>query len=179
MTTQNDTHSGAAPDETWSGTPIRLLIIDDETSFLNAIAQRLQMRGFDVTTASNGTTAIEIARKHKFDLALLDLKMPGMSGKQVLEVLKQEHKFIEVVILTGHGSLDSAVECTKLGAFGYLPKPYELDSLLDTLKDAFTARMRKKFESDQDRMDEIVNLATGESALGILRRLKEMDTTEK
>ncbi|MCB2212290.1 response regulator [bacterium] len=179
MSTQNDFPGDPVREETWSGTPIRLLIIDDETSFLNAIAQRLQMRGFDVTTASNGNTAIEIARKHKFDLALLDLKMPGMSGKQVLEVLKQEHKFIEVVILTGHGSLDSAVECTKLGAFGYLPKPYELENLLDTLKDAFTARMRKKFEYDHDRMEEILSLATGESALGILRRLKEMDTPEK
>ena len=56
-----------------------------------------------------------------------------MNGQQVLEILKSEHKFIEVIILTGHGSLDSAVECTKLGAFDYLPKPYELERLLDIL----------------------------------------------
>ena len=122
-----------------NGTPIRLLIVDDEAQYLAAIAQRLTMRGFDVQTASDGQTAVDIARREKFDLALLDLKMPGMNGRQVLEILKQEHKHIEVVILTGHGSLDSAVECTKMGAFGYLPKPYELDHLIETLKDAFAA----------------------------------------
>jgi DNA-binding NtrC family response regulator len=161
------------------GTPIRLLIVDDEAQYLAAIAQRLTMRGFDVQTASDGQTAVDIARREKFDLALLDLKMPGMNGRQVLEILKQEHKHIEVVILTGHGSLDSAVECTKMGAFGYLPKPYELDHLIETLKDAFAERMRKKFESDQTRLDEIMTLATGSSALSILRQLKEMDTPEK
>jgi DNA-binding NtrC family response regulator len=165
--------------DTDSGIPIRLLIVDDEARFLAAIAQRLIMRGFDVQTASDGQSAIDIARREKFDLALLDLKMPGMNGRQVLEILKHEHKHIEVVILTGHGSLDSAVECTKLGAFGYLPKPYELDNLIETLKDAFAERMRKKFESDQTRLDEIMALATGSSALSILRQLKELDTPEK
>jgi len=179
MSDQQELPNTGQDEEVWDGVPIRLLIIDDEANFLKAIAQRLQMRGFDVTTASNGTTGIEIARKHKFDLALLDLKMPGMNGRQVLEILKQEHRFIEVVIITGHGSLDSAVECTKLGAFDYLPKPYELDKLLETLKDAFEARMKKKFESDEARMEEIVSLATGHSALSILRRLKEIDDTEK
>ena len=166
-------------DAAFTGTPIRLLIVDDETDFLNAIARRLQMRGFDVTTASDGHTAIEIARNHRFDLALLDLKMPGMNGRQVLQVLKAEHRYIEVVILTGHGSLDSAVECTKLGAFGYLPKPYELDELIETLKDAFTERMKKKFEADQERLEDVRSLATGGSALSVLRALKDLDTPAK
>lgn len=166
-------------DTAFTGTPIRLLIVDDETNFLNAIARRLQMRGFDVTTACDGRTAIDIARRHRFDLALLDLKMPGMNGRQVLEVLKSEHKYLEVIILTGHGSLDSAVECTKLGAYGYLPKPYELDELIETLKNAFTERMKKKFEADQDRLGEVLSLATGGSALSVLRALKDLDTPEK
>lgn len=177
----SESHSSPTPDQDpdLMGTPIRLLIVDDETDFLNAIARRLQMRGFDVTTASEGKTAIEIARSHRFDLALLDLKMPGMNGRQVLQVLKSEHRFIEVVILTGHGSLDSAVEMTKLGAFSYLPKPYELDELIETLKDAFTERMKKKFEADQDRLSDVLSLATGGSALSVLRALKDMDTPEK
>jgi len=114
-----------------------------------------------------------------FDLALLDLKMPGMDGKQVLEILKKEHKYLEVVILTGHGSVDSAVECTKLGAFGYLPKPYELDDLLDVLKQAYETRLKKKFESDQARMDKILGMATGSSPLAILRELRKLDDEEK
>jgi DNA-binding NtrC family response regulator len=158
---------------------IKLLIVDDEEKFLESIAKRLEMRDFEVRTATRGAEAVEIAREEKFDLALLDLKMPGMDGKQVLEILKKEHKHIEVVILTGHGSVDSAVDCTKLGAFGYLPKPYELEKLLETLQQAFQVRMEKKFNVDQARMDKLAELAKGQSALGILREMKKLDDEEK
>lgn len=137
------------------------------------------MRDFDVTTASNGRDAIEAARHQLFDLALLDLKMPGMNGREVLEALKSQHRFLEVIILTGHGSLDSAVECTKLGAFGYLPKPYELDRLIEILKDAYQYRLERKFAEDRTRIDRLLESAVGESPLGILRRLREIDTAEK
>ena len=154
---------------------IKLLIVDDETRFLNAIARRLTKRGFDVRTASNGADAIEVARGEKFDIALLDLKMPGMDGGQVLRVLKEEHQFLEAIMLTGHGSLESAVELTKLGAFSYLPKPYELEKLIEVLKEAYETRLKKKFASDQAKMDKIVAMASGESPLGILRKLRELD----
>jgi len=157
---------------------IRLLIVDDEEKFLESIAKRLEMRDFDVRTATRGEQAIEIARQEKFDLALLDLKMPGMDGKQVLEILKNEHKYIEVIILTGHGSVDSAIDCTRLGAYGYLPKPYELERLLETLQLAFQARMEKKFKADEERIDKLSRLATGTSALGILREMKKLDDEE-
>ena len=158
---------------------IKLLIVDDEVQFLNTIAKRLEMRGFQVTKATNGKDAIELARTEKFDLALLDLKMPGMDGGEVLKILKDEHKFIEVIMLTGNGSLESAVELTKAGAFGYLPKPYEFDKLIETLKDAYQSRLRKKFEVDMDRMDKITEIATGDSALGVLRRLRELDDEDR
>ncbi len=158
---------------------IKILIIDDEIKFLDSISERLEMRGLDVTKATNGKDAVEIARNEKFDLALLDLKMPGMDGKEVLGILKQEHKFLEVIILTGHGSMDSAVDCTKLGAFSYLPKPYELDKLLEILKQAYETRLKKKFESDQKRIDKLTELATGSSPLGILRAMRELDDDVK
>ena len=158
---------------------IKLLIADDEVKFLESIAKRLELRDFDVTKATNGPKAVEAARNGRFDLALLDLKMPGMDGRQVLEILKQEHKFLEVIILTGHGSVDSAVECTKLGAFSYLPKPYELDKLLDVLRQAYEARLKKKFEVDEARMAKLTQLATGTSALGIMRAMRELDDDVK
>jgi two-component system NtrC family response regulator len=158
---------------------IRLLIVDDEVRFLNSIARRLEMRGFDVSKACNGEQAVEVARGAKFDLALLDLKMPGLNGEQVLEILKQEHKYLEIIILTGHGSLESAVECTKLGAYCYLPKPYELEKLLEVLGEAYQTRLTKKFEADEARMKKIEQMATGQSALGILRELKKLDDDEK
>ncbi len=154
---------------------IRLLIVDDEAQFLNAIARRLEMRGFVVCKATSGPEALEAARREKFDLALLDLKMPGMNGQQVLEELRREHAFLEVVILTGHGSLDSAVECTKLGAYGYLPKPYELEHLIKVLREAYEERMRKKFQMNEEKMREIMHIATGDSPLAIMRRLREID----
>lgn len=158
---------------------IKLLIVDDEVKFLESIARRLEMRDFDVTKATNGTDALQIARSQKFDIALLDLKMPGMNGQEVLEILKREHKFLEVIILTGHGSLDSAVECTKLGAFDYLPKPYEFEELLKKLQKAYEARLQKKFEADQERMKKIGELAEGNSPLTILRELRRLDDEEK
>lgn len=158
---------------------IRLLIVDDEVKFVDSIAQRLEMRGLEVTKAYSGKEAIDKARQEKFDLALLDLKMPEMDGRKVLEVLKNEHKFLEIIILTGHGSMDSAVECTKLGAYGYLPKPYELDNLLDVLKNAYQERLRKKFQKNQQRLDQIMSFATGASPLAILRKLRELDDEVK
>jgi DNA-binding NtrC family response regulator len=158
---------------------IRLLIVDDEVQFLDSIARRLELRGFDVTKAYNGQEAVDVARSARFDLALLDLKMPGMDGKQVLDILKREHKHLEIIILTGHGSLDSAVECTKLGAHSYLPKPYELDKLLEALRDAYQSRITKKFDADEARMEKIQKLAAGQSPLGILRALRELDDEEK
>jgi DNA-binding NtrC family response regulator len=158
---------------------IKLLIVDDEVKFLDSVAKRLELRGFDVTKATRGEEAVEATRTDKFDLALLDLKMPGMDGKEVLEILKNEHKYLEVIILTGHGSVDSAVECTKLGAFSYLPKPYELENLLEVLRQAYEARLKKKFELDQTRMEKIIRLATGSSPLGILRELRKLDDEEK
>jgi DNA-binding NtrC family response regulator len=158
---------------------IKLLIVDDETRFLNAIAQRLTKRGFDVRTAENGEEAIQIARSEKFDIALLDLRMPGMDGGEVLRVLKGEHQFLEAIMLTGHGSLESAVELTRLGAFSYLPKPYELEKLIQVLKEAYQARLEKKFSSDQAKMEKIMAMAKGESPLGILRKLRELDDLRK
>jgi DNA-binding NtrC family response regulator len=101
--------------------------------------------------------------------------MPGMDGQEVLRTIKQENEHVEVIILTGHGSLDTAVECTKLGAWGYLPKPYELDKLLEVLKDAYHARMEKKHASRRDRIARVMAEAEGQSALGVLRALRELD----
>lgn len=158
---------------------IKLLIVDDEVKFLNSIAKRLEMRDFDVTKATNGHDALKIAGEQKFDLVLLDLKMPGLNGKQVLEILKKEHKFLEVIILTGHGSVDSAVECTRLGAFDYLPKPYELEDLLLKLQKAYEARLQKKFQANEEHLKKISQLAMGGSALEILRNLRRLDDEQK
>lgn len=158
---------------------IKLLIVDDEEDFLKSIAERLGMRDFDVATATDGKRAIKVAKKGKFDVAILDMKMPGMDGMELLQTLKKKHKFLEVIILTGHGAIDSAVEATKLGAYSYLEKPYDFEKLLEVLKEAYEARLRKKFEKDKKRMEELEMLSMGTSPMGILKSLMHMDDEEK
>jgi len=157
---------------------IKLLIVDDDEKFLSIVSERLGLIDFDVTTASEGAQAVKAAKKSKFDVALLDLKMPGMDGMELLKILKKKHKFLEIVILTGHASIDSAVEAGKLGASGYLEKPYKTEKLLEVLKEAYRTRLKKKFEHDKRRSEEIEVLSMG-SPMGALRSLLRLDNLEK
>jgi DNA-binding NtrC family response regulator len=158
---------------------IKILLVDDEVKFLKAVADRLTVKGFEVSTAANGEQAIQAAKKGGLDVAVLDLQMPGMDGTQVLKILKQNHKFIEIIILTGHATVDSAIECTKLGAFKYLEKPYNFDKLVEALKEAYQARLQRKFEKNQKRMDAIQRLSLQQSPLGLLQALRQLDDDEK
>ena len=158
---------------------INILLVDDEVKFLTAVADRLTLKGFNVTTATDGDAAIEAAGKGGFDVAVVDLRMPGTDGAEVLKILKQKHKFIEIIMLTGHATVDSAVECTKLGAFKYLEKPYDFDKLIEVLKDAYHLRMQKKFETNANRMEAIQRLSMGQSPLGILKELAKLDDGHK
>lgn len=157
---------------------INLLIVDDEEPFLESMRKRLEIRGFRVTCVDRGEKAIEAARRQAIDIALVDLKMPGISGEETLEALKKEHEWMEVVILTGHGSIDSAVECTRSGAYGYLQKPCELECLLEVLKDAYRKRIMNRMQIQEAQMDALLQKAPGDSPLAILRRLKEMEKGE-
>jgi len=154
---------------------INILIVDDEEQFLNSIKKRLEAREFNVVAVNRGEKAIEAARNNPFDVALVDLKMPGIDGEKTLKALKKEHKWMEVVILTGHGSIDSAIECTKSGAYEYLQKPCRLEELLEALKNAYQKKVMGKKDIDAKRMEEIMSLSLVESPLGILRKLKKMD----
>lgn len=158
---------------------IKLLMVDDEVKFLESISKRLVLKNFDVTTAVNGKEAIESAEKGFFDVAVVDFQMPGMDGAQVLRVLKEKHKYLEIIMLTGHATVNSAVECTKLGAFKYLEKPYDFEKLVAVIKEAYEARLKKKFEHNQKRMEEIQKLSISSSPLGLLRALARLDDEEK
>jgi DNA-binding NtrC family response regulator len=158
---------------------IKLLLVDDEVKFLEWIAKRLELKNIDVTTASNGQEAIASAEKGLFDVAVVDFKMPGMDGTQVLKALKDNHKYLEIIMLTGHATIDSAVECTKLGAFKYLEKPYDFEKLVAVIKEAYEARLKKKFEHDQKRIGEIQKLSISASPLGLLRALAKLDDEKK
>ncbi|MGA6924447.1 MAG: response regulator, partial [Desulfosarcina sp.] len=127
----------------------------------------------------NAEEAVEAANRGGFDVAVLDLQMPGTDGAQLLKILKKNHQFIEVIMLTGHATVDSAVECTKLGAFKYLEKPCDSDKLVEALKEAYQARLQKKFESNLKRMDAIQKLSLHQSPLGLLKALARLDDDRK
>jgi DNA-binding NtrC family response regulator len=158
---------------------IKLMLVDDEEDFLDSLARRLGKRDFDISTATEGKQAISLAKKEKFDVAILDMKMPGMDGMELLGILKKKHKYLEILILTGYGGVDSAVEATKLGAYAYLEKPYEFEKLIETIKNAFEARLKKKFQHDKNRMEELQMLSMRSSPLGILRSLMTLDDDRK
>jgi DNA-binding NtrC family response regulator len=115
---------------------IKLLLVDDEVGFVEVLAKRIARRSMDVTTAFSGVAAIQTLRQQDFDVAVLDLKMEDMDGIEVLKVFKKMLPTMPVIILTGHGSEQSAQEGLKEGAFDYLTKPYELEDLIAKIRDA-------------------------------------------
>lgn len=116
--------------------PIRLLLIDDETAFTTVMAKRLGKRDIRTTVANSGMDAIELVKKESFDAALLDLKMEGMDGLEVLKVLQKMAPEMPVIMLTGHGSHMAAEEGVKHGAYKYLPKPYGFEELTEIIREA-------------------------------------------
>lgn len=154
---------------------INLLFVDDEEQFLTSMTKQLEARDFNVIAADRGEKALEIARSVPVDVALVDLKMPGINGEETLKALKKEHQWLEIVILTGHGSIDSAKECTRSGAYEYLQKPCRIDDLLETLKEAYKKKVMNRNRIEENRMNEMLKLAQSDSPRKILNRLKEID----
>src|ERR671938_251306 len=113
-----------------------ILVVDDEKSQREILEMILSGEGYDVTTAASGEAALRIARERRFDLALTDLKMTGMDGIELLSKLLAFDSSIIVILLTAHGSIDSAKEALRRGAFDYLQKPFDRDALLATIKRA-------------------------------------------
>ncbi len=125
---------------------IKVLIVDDEVSFLNAVSERLRLKGFEVFSADSGEKALEAAEQLSFDVAVVDLHMPGMTGQELLEALKVKHPFLQVLILTGQGTVRTAMECMRQGAVTYLEKPFNFDQLVDAVGEAFTAKLISQYE---------------------------------
>ncbi len=123
-------------------TKAKLLIIDDEVEFASTLCQRLQLRGFEVTDVHGGGEGLAILSTIEPEIVILDLKMPDMSGLDVLEGIKNHNQSIEVIMLTGHGSAASGIEAMEKGAFDYLMKPVDLKELLEKINSADEKRSK-------------------------------------
>ena len=115
----------------------RVLFVDDEVDFLETITKRMQKRHVNAFGAKSGEEAIAWLKEQTVDVVVLDVRMPGMDGIQTLRAIKSAHPLLEVIMLTGHASLEIAKEGMQLGAFDYLMKPIDLDELLYKLEDAY------------------------------------------
>jgi DNA-binding NtrC family response regulator len=114
----------------------RILLVDDETVFANNMSKLLNRRGYQVTAVNSGDAALRSLMDNPFDVMVLDLKMPGMDGIAVLHEMKKLGLFTEVLVLTGHGSIDTALEAIQLGAYDYLTKPCEIAELVSKIEAA-------------------------------------------
>jgi DNA-binding NtrC family response regulator len=135
----------------------RVLIVDDEERFRTTLAKMLAAQGLTVTTAASGPEALESLRSQPCDVILLDIRMPKMGGVETLAEIKNIVPEAEVIILTGHASVDAAMEIMKLGAHDYLLKPCPLDELLLKIDNAF----EKKLEREKRRKVELERGAGG------------------
>ncbi|MBI5251043.1 MAG: response regulator [Desulfomonile tiedjei] len=126
----------------------RVLIVDDEEDFVETIVKRLKDRGLDVTGATSGRAALELMDGKEFDVAVLDVKMPGMDGIETLREMKKKSPRMEVIMLTGHGSVESGIQGLQLGAYNYVMKPVPLNDLLKQMTQAYE---RKLIEQDRHR----------------------------
>lgn len=123
MTTKSESRKGS----------IRILLVDDEEGFVQVLAKRMAKRKFHVMTAYNGAEAIQILRGNDFDIAIIDFKMEGLDGIEVLKVFKVMAPNLPVIILTGHGCETAAAEGQKYGAADYISKPYAFEDLIQKI----------------------------------------------
>ena len=125
-----------------------LLLVDDEEQFLSTTKKLLEKRGIQTDTCTNGFDALDLLEQCRIDVVILDVKMPGLDGVETLRKIKRKYPLIEVIMLTGHASVESAVQGLKLGAFDYLMKPATVEEIMAKVQEAFD---KKRAKEDQIR----------------------------
>jgi DNA-binding NtrC family response regulator len=136
---------------------IQLLLVDDEERFLETTKRLLEKRGVEALTATNALDALTILDAQRVDVVVLDVKMPGLDGVEVLRKIKQEQPLVEVIMLTGHASVKSAVEGLKLGAFDYLMKPCDISALLEKVNQAYAKKQAMEEKIRQAKIEKIIS----------------------
>lgn len=134
----------------------KILLVDDEVVFTQNMAKLLANRGYVVTAVNSGDAAIQALEEKDFDVVVLDLKMPGMDGITTLKEIKKLGLLTETLILTGHGSIDTALEAIKLGAYDYLTKPCEIDELVDKIQGAWETKDEAVKKDIEEKIQKVV-----------------------
>ena len=144
---------------------MKMMLVDDEERFLSTTQKLLARKGYDVVTAASGAEALEKIRSQNIHVVILDVKMPGMDGNATLKEIKRQFPLTEVIMLTGHATMESAIDGLKSGAIDYLMKPSDIDEIILKAKEAFekrqgleekirVAQMRKLMKSPREIIEE-------------------------
>ena len=133
-----------------------VLFVDDEVPFVEAMSRRLKKRDISIVTSFSGLEALDVLEKDRnVEVVILDVKMPGMDGIETLGEIRKRFPLVEVVMLTGHATVETGIEGMKLGAFDYLMKPCDMDVLMDKLKEAVAKKRKHEEKIIEARVKEI------------------------
>lgn len=156
--------------------PVRanILVTDDEKSIRNSLKEILEFEGFEVYEAESGAEALARVKEHNMDLMLLDIKMKGMDGMEVLKKLRENHHDFPVIMISGHGNIELAVEATKLGAFDFIEKPPDLNRLLVSVRNALDRReLAKENKSMRSKLPDVPEIIGDSNAIKKIKQTIE------
>jgi DNA-binding NtrC family response regulator len=149
---------------------IKIMIVDDEERFLATTQKLLAKKGYDAITANNGSMALDLLGQKQIHVVILDVKMPGMDGIETLKAIKSQYPMVEVVMLTGHATVESAVQGLKSGATDYLMKPAEIDDLIERAEGAYARRQQ---------LDEKIRMIQMRKHMGSPRKILEEEKVNR
>ena len=136
----------------------RVLLVDDEKEFVDTLGERMRNRDLDVNTATSAAEALALTSEKSFDAIVLDLMMPGMDGIEALKAIKATQPEMQVILLTGHGSLEKGIQAMKLGAMDFLEKPADVDVLTEKIKAAQADKMIIVEKRLEEKIKHIMNV---------------------
>ena len=135
-----------------------VMLVDDEADFIDTMSKRLEKRDVKVLTAYSGKEALDTVSKNRnLEVMILDVKMPEMDGLAVLQEIKRSYPLIEVIMLTGHATIESAIEGMKAGAFDYLMKPCEIEQLMEKVREAAEKKRSQEEKIQKARMEKVMS----------------------
>jgi DNA-binding NtrC family response regulator len=138
-----------------------VLLVDDESEFVETFSERLAMRNLDIFKAFSGDEALQVlAKHHEIEVVILDVKMPGMDGIETLAEIKSRFPLVEVIMLSGHADVESAIDGMKRGAFDYLMKPCDMDQIITKVTEAAAKKQQHEEKIIQARIKEITSRRT-------------------
>lgn len=135
----------------------KVLLVDDEEDFLDSLAERMRSRGMNVETSLSAKEALKKAEAESFDAIVLDLMMPEMDGLEVLKALKEKRPELQIILLTGHATVEKGIEAMKLGATDFLEKPADLKSLTEKIQKAQAKKMILVEKQTEEKIKKIMS----------------------